>query len=152
MNPVRGTLRSKANAPTTRQGSFHSSTLLLAFLHKKIHEQSRNWRADVSHMRKSSLSARRMTEAGAQEICPSKNMQVQRLSKSKSRVNLSTVFLSEVGVLRESITKYEHEISKSCSQIERPHLINSLVRTVSFQAQNVACDMPSQFEPPLCVV
>ena len=74
--PVRDALRSKANKLARRQGSFHWSTLNLAFywfgdfdtvVAQKIQEQRRNLRAEVPQARRSSLSARRRAEAGAQE-------------------------------------------------------------------------------------
>ena len=115
---IRDALRSKANAPARRQGSFDWSTLHLAFywlgnfdrvIAQRIWEQSRNLRADVSRAHRSSLCVKRRAEAGAGNLCKQQYIWVQAYSLSRSRANLSASrgYLSLRG------------INKSCSQIER---------------------------------
>lgn len=81
MNLVRetiykNTLSSEANVLLMMHGSFHWSTLHLAFycFGKFDRVRLRNLRADVSRAQRGSLSVRRRAEARVQEICASNNI------------------------------------------------------------------------------
>ena len=88
-----------------------------------VQELSRNLRADVSCVNRSSVSTRRRAEAGAQEICPSNKIYECKRSLSTSKANTSTSrgYLSVSGGFWVRALQNLNSKSKSCSQTLRPH-------------------------------